>query len=181
MSASSEVARILTAIRPAFFAPPIETVATGTPAGICTIDSSESSPSRRDSGTGTPTTGSVVTDASMPGRCAAPPAPAMITLMPRSAAFLPNAIIFSGVRWAETTSTSWSTPNSSSTAEASCMTVQSESDPMTTATRGRRELTLGMASMLFGSPERTRCETRSAPTAPAAIIPSKNAAALRAW
>jgi hypothetical protein len=74
---------------PAFVAPPIETVATGTPAGICTIESSESNPSSRESGTGTPTTGSVVTDASIPGRCAAPPAPAMMTLRPRSAASLP--------------------------------------------------------------------------------------------
>ncbi len=47
---------------------PIETVATGTPAGICTIDSSESIPSRYFSGTGTPITGSGVTDASMPGQ-----------------------------------------------------------------------------------------------------------------
>ena len=40
------MARIATASRPAFFAPglPIASVATGTPPGICTIDSSESSP-----------------------------------------------------------------------------------------------------------------------------------------
>src|SRR5665647_1587742 len=88
-SESSAVARIFTAIRPALRAPPIETVATGTPAGICTIERSESSPSRRPSGTGTPTTGSVVTEASMPGRCAAPPAPAMMTLRPRAWALLP--------------------------------------------------------------------------------------------
>ena len=35
---------------------------------------------------GTPSTGKVVIEAVMPGRCAAPPAPAMITLMPRAAA-----------------------------------------------------------------------------------------------
>ena len=35
---------------------------------------------------GTPITGSGVIDAVMPGRCAAPPAPAMITRSPRSAA-----------------------------------------------------------------------------------------------
>ena len=46
----------------------IETVATGTPAGICTIESNESMPSRNFSGTGTPTTGKGVTAASMPGR-----------------------------------------------------------------------------------------------------------------
>ena len=53
--------------QPALRAPPTATVATGTPAGICTIDSSESSPSRCLSGTGTPITGSGVTAASMPG------------------------------------------------------------------------------------------------------------------
>ncbi len=74
------------ASRPALRAPPIDTVATGTPAGICTMDSSESMPSRYFSGTGTPMTGSGVTDASMPGRCAAPPAPAMTTRRPRAAA-----------------------------------------------------------------------------------------------
>ena len=37
--------RIRTASNPALRAPPIDTVATGTPAGICTIDSSESRPS----------------------------------------------------------------------------------------------------------------------------------------
>ena len=47
---------------------PVATVATGIPAGICTMDSNESSPSRCFSGTGTPMTGNVVTDASMPGR-----------------------------------------------------------------------------------------------------------------
>ena len=49
-------------------APPIATVATGTPAGICTIDSSESSPSRCASGTGTPITGSGVTDGEHAGQ-----------------------------------------------------------------------------------------------------------------
>ena len=65
---------------PAFFAPSMLTVATGTPAGICTIESNESMPSRFFNEIGTPITGSVVSDATMPGRCAAPPAPAMITL-----------------------------------------------------------------------------------------------------
>src|SRR5699024_2328917 len=73
---SAPAARIRTASRPAFAAPPTDTVATGTPAGIWTIDSSESIPSRCASGTGTPMTGSEVSEASMPGRCAAPPAPA---------------------------------------------------------------------------------------------------------
>ena len=61
-------------------------VATGTPAGIWTIDSSESRPSSVFSGTGTPITGRGVAEATMPGRWAAPPAPATITRRPRPAA-----------------------------------------------------------------------------------------------
>jgi hypothetical protein len=64
------------------------TVATGIPGGICTIDNSESSPSSFSRGTGTPMTGSGVIDAVIPGRWAAPPAPAMMTCKPRSAAVL---------------------------------------------------------------------------------------------
>jgi hypothetical protein len=36
--------------------------------------------------TGTPSTGSIVIAAAIPGRCAAPPAPAMIALRPRPCA-----------------------------------------------------------------------------------------------
>ena len=61
-STGSAAARMRTASRPALRAPPIETVATGTPAGICTMESSESMPSRYFSGTGTPITGSGVID-----------------------------------------------------------------------------------------------------------------------
>ena len=75
----SDAARMRTASSPALRAPPIETVATGIPAGICTMDSSESMPSRYFSGTGTPMTGKAVADATIPGKWAAPPAPAMIT------------------------------------------------------------------------------------------------------
>jgi hypothetical protein len=62
---------------------PIATVATGTPRGIWTIDSSESSPPRCWVGIGTPMTGRIVLAASIPGRCAAPPAPATMTRIPR--------------------------------------------------------------------------------------------------
>src|SRR5581483_1455091 len=58
VSVASEVASMRTAGNPALRAPPLATDATGTPAGIWTIDSSESSPSNVDSGTGTPITGS---------------------------------------------------------------------------------------------------------------------------
>ena len=59
---------------------------TGTPPGIWTIDSSESRPLSAWLWTGTPSTGTVVCAATMPGRCAAPPAPAMITSSPRASA-----------------------------------------------------------------------------------------------
>src|SRR5665647_3495408 len=88
-TSSEPAARIRTASRPALRAPPIATAATGIPAGICTIESNESRPSSWANGTGTPITGSGVSAASMPGRAAAPPAPAMITRSPRSAADRP--------------------------------------------------------------------------------------------
>ena len=56
------------------------------PAGICTIESSESRPLRAFDCTGTPRTGRLVLAAVMPGRCAAPPAPAMMTSRPRARA-----------------------------------------------------------------------------------------------
>ena len=55
-------------------------VPTATPLGICTIDSRLSRPDNERLCTGTPSTGSGVMAAIMPGRWAAPPAPAMITL-----------------------------------------------------------------------------------------------------
>ncbi len=61
-------------------------VPTGMPPGIWTIDSRLSMPDSALLSTGTPSTGSAVIDAAMPGRCAAPPAPATITFSPRSRA-----------------------------------------------------------------------------------------------
>jgi len=62
-------------------ASPIASVPTGTPAGICTIDSRLSWPDSALLATGTAEHGQrVVSAAVMPGRCAAPPAPAIITL-----------------------------------------------------------------------------------------------------
>lgn len=74
---------IRTAKSPAFVAFPIPTVATGTPRGICTMLWRESTPLRVEVLTGTPMTGSGVMAATIPGRCAAPPAPAMMTRIPR--------------------------------------------------------------------------------------------------
>ena len=88
------------------------------------------------SATGTPMTGRGVTEANMPGRWAAPPAPAMTTLTPRPAASCPKASISRGVRWAETTRTSWGTSKRSSISTAPCMTGRSDELPITTATSG---------------------------------------------
>ena len=60
--------------------PKVASVPTVTPAGIWTIDSRLSWPPSALDSTGTPKTGRGVSEAHMPGRCAAPPAPAMITL-----------------------------------------------------------------------------------------------------
>ena len=62
---------------------PMARVPTGMPAGIWTMESSESWPRRVCDSIGTPSTGSGVQAAAMPGRWAAPPAPAMMTLRPR--------------------------------------------------------------------------------------------------
>ena len=72
----------------------------------------------------------------MPGRWAAPPAPAMITSTPRPSAPVANSAIQAGVRWAETTWRSWGTPNFSSTSTACCIVSQSDVEPMITATSG---------------------------------------------
>src|SRR5258708_7731325 len=116
-NAASVVASIATASNPAFIAPdaPIASVPTGTPFGICTILSSESSPWSAVAGMGTPSTGTTVFAAIIPGRCAAPPAPAMITRRPRPAAASAYSNSRSGVRCAETTRTSCPTPNFFST------------------------------------------------------------------
>src|SRR5215468_5339682 len=83
-SAGSASARTAQASRPALIAPalPMASVPTGTPGGICRIESSESLPSSVLVFMGTPNTGSDVSAAVIPGRCAAPPAPAITTLKP---------------------------------------------------------------------------------------------------
>src|SRR5690606_12089851 len=115
---------------------PMAKVATGIPAGICTIDSSESMPLSALLCTGTPSTGTLVLAASMPGRCAAPPAPAMIARRPREAAAAAYSNSTSGVRCADTSRTSWATPSCSSRAAACCIVSQSEREPMTIPTSG---------------------------------------------
>src|SRR4029077_17076175 len=106
------------------------------PGGICTVDSSESIPFREVEGIGTPMTGRIVCAAITPARCAAPPAPAMITLIPRSAAFLAKSAERSGERCADVTSISQAIPKSSSAFPASRMISRSESLPITIETSG---------------------------------------------
>ena len=125
-----------TANNAAFAAPavPIANVATGMPLGICTIECSESTPLKWRLATGTPSTGTVVLAASMPGRRAAPPAPAMMAFSPRPAAASAYANMSSGMRWAETTRHSWATPNSARICAACCKVSQSLDDPIRTPT-----------------------------------------------
>ena len=85
--------------------------------------------------TGTPNTGTVVLAASMPGKCAAPPAPAMMACKPREWADSAYANISSGMRWADSTCASWATPKSCRICVACCMVSQSELEPMTTPIR----------------------------------------------
>src|SRR3990172_2486984 len=84
----SESAMMPAAKSPALSAPvaPIASVPTGTPPGIWAIESRLSSPLSVRLSIGTPSTGRVVSEATMPGKWAAPPAPAMITARPRSRA-----------------------------------------------------------------------------------------------
>ena len=135
---SSSSATISAASSPAFTAPltPIASEPTGTPAGICTIDRSESIPFKAFDSIGTPRTGRCVFAAVIPGRCAAPPAPATITRSPRSAAVFAYSTISSGVRWAETTFVSNRTPRSSRVSQQCFIVSQSEREPMITPTCG---------------------------------------------
>ena len=116
---------------------PIASVPTGTPPGICTIESRESSPlnalrPHREP----PAPAGRYDAANIPGRCAAPPAPATITWIPRPAAVVAYSVSRSGVRWAETTSASNGTPNSRRTPQAARIVGRSLRDPITTPTRG---------------------------------------------
>ena len=98
--------------------------------------SSESTPRSTADSTGTPITGSAVCAATMPGRWAAPPAPAITTRTPRPAAAVANSASNAGVRWADTTRHSRGTPNSASVASACRIVAQSDVLPITTATNG---------------------------------------------
>src|SRR5258708_9575835 len=67
---------------------PIASGPTGMPPGIWAMERRESRPLSVLDSTGTPKTGTSVLEAVIPGKCAAPPAPAMMTSMPRFSASL---------------------------------------------------------------------------------------------
>src|SRR6266404_3366081 len=115
---------------------PMASAPTGMPLGICAMERSESRPLRAFDSTGTPKTGRTVFEAVMPARWAAPPAPAMMTSMPRFSAVPAYSKRRSGVRWAETTRVSCGTWSSASVLEANFMVSQSEPEPMMMPTRG---------------------------------------------
>ena len=84
----------------AFVAPasPMAKVAVGIPAGIWTIERRESIPFKHLDLTGTPKTGMVVMEAVIPGKCAAPPAPAIMHFKPLDSAVFAYSKRRSGVR-----------------------------------------------------------------------------------
>ena len=127
---ASAVATICAARMPALVALSMATVATGTPAGICAMDSSASWPLRTVALIGTPMTGSTVMAATIPGRCAAPPAPATITPSPRSSALSAYSTSRRGVRWALTIVISQATSSWERISPAARITGKSESLPM---------------------------------------------------
>src|SRR5919201_1818336 len=124
--------------RAAFLAPSTPTHATGMPGGICTIESSASSPSRTllDDRNGTPTTGRSVCAATTPGSAAASPAPAITTFRPRRRALRAYSATASGCRCAERTSNSYPIPRAASSSRAGCMRSRSDSEPTRTPTTG---------------------------------------------
>jgi hypothetical protein len=100
------------------------------------IENTASIPSRFFPERGTPITGRANNAAHIPGRAAAIPAPAIITLIPRSSAPLVHSISSSGSRCAEMIVISYSIPNSSSITAALLITLRSESLPIIIPTFG---------------------------------------------
>jgi hypothetical protein len=80
--------------------------------------------------TGNPITGRVVLAAMTPPKCAALPAAQMITSIPFALAFAAKVCASSGVRWAEMTLTSVSTPNFFMTEMAGFTTSRSDLLPI---------------------------------------------------
>src|SRR6185312_1309628 len=154
---ASDSASTAAASRAALIAPglPMASVPTGTPPGICMIESSESLPSSACVFIGTPNTGSGVIAAVIPGKCAAPPAPAMMTLTPALRAPWANSNSRAGVRCAETISASWPILSALSVSAACFIVAQSDWLPMMIAT-GFAAISLPLALRQAGFGERKR-------------------------
>ena len=120
---------------PALAPPLIATVATGIPVGICTIEYNESLPPSDVVCIGIPITGIGKIAAHIPGRCAAIPAPAIITLNPFSSALLAYSKNTSGSLCAEIIVISYEIPNCSRMSAAFAITGISESLPITIPTK----------------------------------------------
>ena len=101
------------------------------PEGICKIERIESQPSIEfDDFIGTPITGMGVNAAIIPGKCAAPPAPAIITRIPLAYAFLEKSIDCCGVLCAERAFISKGISNSSNILAACSIIGKSEVLPI---------------------------------------------------
>lgn len=110
------------------------TVATGTPLGICTVANRTSCPPPSPPDNGTPITGRSVLAATAPARCAASPAPQIMTAYPASRASLANADTRAGSRCADITNVSNEIPASCKTTEAAVILLLSLAEPMRIAT-----------------------------------------------
>ena len=131
-----------TANSAAFVAPalPIASVPTGIPAGICTVESSESIPFRAWLSIGTPSTGRIVCAAITPAKCAAAPAAAIITCIPRLDALVAHSTAACGVRCADSTRLSCAIPNFVNMSLAWRIVSQSDLLPITIPTKGEEEV-----------------------------------------
>src|SRR6266513_4914900 len=83
-----------------------------------------------------PSTGNHVWAAITPAKCAAPPAPAIITRIPRPAALRAKSVVASGVRCAERTCASLGTRSPSSVSTQWRIISQPDELPIRVATSG---------------------------------------------
>src|SRR4030065_1588431 len=91
-------ARMAACLAPDF---PIAIVATGMPGGIWTVENRASTPLSGEESIGTPITGRIVCAAITPARCAALPAPAIITPIPFFSASAVSFTVLFGLLCAE--------------------------------------------------------------------------------
>ena len=106
------------------------------PAGICTIDSSESIPCSAFDSTGTPSTGRWVLAAAMPGQVGGAAGAGDDHLEPALGRRRAYSNSRSGVRWADTTRDLVRHAEPSSVSAAWRIVSQSDRDPMMTPTSG---------------------------------------------